>query len=117
MNRRDFVPRFTALLIAIGTANAQQSAPRHIGVLLVGLSPDGKEAQEFREGLRDAGYVEGRDVVIEWRSANGDYDRVPGLVSDLIQRRMQSNRSGEHVCGASTQARYNQHPDCHGNHR
>jgi putative ABC transport system substrate-binding protein len=89
VNRRDFLPRFAALLIAIGTANAQQSAPRHIGVLLVGLSPDGKEAQEFREGLRDAGYVEGRDVVIEWRSANGDYDRVPGLVSDLIQRRMQ----------------------------
>jgi len=77
----------------MGTANAQQSASRHIGVLLVGLSPDGKEAQEFREGLKDAGYVEGRDVVIEWRSANGDYGRVPGLVSDLIQRQMQESIS------------------------
>jgi putative ABC transport system substrate-binding protein len=49
---------------------------RHIGVLLVLLSPAGKEAQAFRQGLRDAGYIEGRDVVIEWRSAGGDYARA-----------------------------------------
>jgi hypothetical protein len=56
-----------------GTADAQQpAAPRRIGVLLVAFSFESKEAQAFREGLRDAGYVEGRDVVIEWRSTNGD---------------------------------------------
>jgi putative ABC transport system substrate-binding protein len=38
--------------------------------------------------LRDAGYVEARDVVIEWRSANGDYDQVPRLVADLVQRKV-----------------------------
>jgi putative ABC transport system substrate-binding protein len=71
-------------------ADAQQPAsPRHIGVLLVGLSPEGKEAQEFRQGLRDAGYAEGRDVVIEWRSASGDYDRVTELVADLVQRQVE----------------------------
>jgi len=65
---------FFALL---DTSNAQQSAPpRHIGVILVAFPLEGKEAQEFRHGLRDAGYVEGRDVVIEWRSANGDYERL-----------------------------------------
>jgi hypothetical protein len=45
-----------------------------IGVLLVGLSPQSKSVQSFLQGLRDAGYSEGRDVVIEWRLANGDYD-------------------------------------------
>src|SRR5215475_7119781 len=71
-------------------ADAQQSAsPRHIGVLLVGFSPQSKEAQEFRQGLRDAGYAEGRDVVIEWRSASGDYDRVRELVADLVQRQVE----------------------------
>jgi putative ABC transport system substrate-binding protein len=57
-------------------ARAQQAAsvPR-IGVLLVGLSPESKEAKQFRLGLKDAGYSEGRDAVIEWRSANGDYER------------------------------------------
>jgi ABC-type uncharacterized transport system substrate-binding protein len=54
----------------------------------VSFSPEDKEAQAFRQGLRDAGYTEGRDVVIEWRSANGDYDRVPRLVTDLLQHKV-----------------------------
>ena len=70
-------------------AGAQQSASRRrIGVLLVLLSPAGTEAQAFRQGLRDAGYVEGRDVVIEWRSANGDYARLPQLAADLVERKV-----------------------------
>ena len=69
-------------------AQQQVPSPRRIGVLLVGLSPESKEAKQFRLGLRDAGYSEGRDVVIEWRSANGDYDRVPELVADLIRNKM-----------------------------
>jgi putative ABC transport system substrate-binding protein len=71
-------------------AYAQQPAsPRRIGVLLVALSPENKNVQEFRQGLRDAGYAEGRDVVIEWRSASGDYDRLPELVSDLIHSKVE----------------------------
>jgi putative ABC transport system substrate-binding protein len=44
--------------------------------------------QLFRQGLRDAGYAEGRDLVIEWRSANGDYARIPELVADLVKRKV-----------------------------
>lgn len=40
---------------------------------------------EFRQGLRDAGYEEGRDLVIEWQSTSGDDDRLPKLVADLVQ--------------------------------
>ena len=47
-----------------------------------------KDAQAFRQGLRDAGTSEGHDVVIEWRSANGDYDRLPELAADLVQRKV-----------------------------
>jgi putative tryptophan/tyrosine transport system substrate-binding protein len=68
------------------TARAQQGIPKHrIGVLLVGLSPTSNATQHFRRGLRDAGYFEGRDVAIEWRSAAGDYSRVPGLAADLVR--------------------------------
>jgi len=70
-------------------ARAQQPAtPRRIGVLLAVVSPEGKEAQAFRQGLLEAGYAEGRDVVIEWRSADGDYARISELVADLVQRKV-----------------------------
>jgi ABC-type uncharacterized transport system substrate-binding protein len=81
-----------ACLIPLGLASAadaqQAASPRRIGVLLVLFSPESKEAQAFRQGLRDAGYAEGRDVMIEWRSANGDYDQVPRLVGELVQRKV-----------------------------
>jgi len=96
ITRRAFVRDLAILVGSLGLlclpvkAYAQQPAsPRRIGVLLVAYSPESKEAQAFRQGLRDAGYAEGRDVVIEWRSANGDYDRVPGLVADLVQRKVE----------------------------
>jgi putative tryptophan/tyrosine transport system substrate-binding protein len=89
MKRRDFITLLGSAAAWPFAARAQQAAsPRRIGVLLVGLSPDSKEAKHFRLGLRDAGYSEGRDVVIAWRSANGDYDRVPELVADLIHNKM-----------------------------
>ena len=90
MNRRTFLCGLTlGTLAAPLAANAQRSAPpRRVGVLFVLLSPTGKEAQAFRQGLRDAGYAEGRDVLVEWRSANGDYARFPQLAADLIERKV-----------------------------
>ena len=90
MRRRVFLSTMTGSLLAAPlTAGAQQTASRRrIGVLFVLLSPAGKEAQAFRQGLRDASYVEGRDVVIEWRSANGDYARLPQLAADLAERKV-----------------------------
>ena len=93
--RSRFVYQVAALAACLGlfglaNADAQQPAsPRHIGVLLVAFPPESKEVQAFRQGLRDAGYAEGRDVVIEWRSANGVYDRIPELVADLVQREVE----------------------------
>src|SRR5262245_58448867 len=78
----------TACLAFFGLCSivdAQQPvSPKRIGVLLVTVSLESKEAQAFRQGLHDAGYAEGRDVVIEWRSANGDFALVPELVADLV---------------------------------
>jgi ABC-type uncharacterized transport system substrate-binding protein len=68
-------------------ADAQQQ-PRRIGVFLAVYSPESKEAQRFRQGLRDAGYVEDRDVVIEWRSIRGDYARAPAVAAELVERKV-----------------------------
>jgi ABC-type uncharacterized transport system substrate-binding protein len=93
--RRAFTLALGALVACPGlsglrrTAEAQAPASRRrIGVLLVLLSPAGKEAAAFRQGLRAAGYVEGRDVVIEWRSAEGNYARLPQLAADLVERKV-----------------------------
>ena len=90
MDRRAFVAMVSgSILAAPTTASAQRSAsPRRVGVLFVLLSSAGREAQAFRQGLRDAGYAEGSDVLIEWRSASGDYARLPQLAAELIQRKV-----------------------------
>src|SRR5688500_13601167 len=87
--RRQFVAGSFGLFAAPLVAEAQQVARRRrIGVHLVLLSPTRPEAQAFRQGLRDVGYVEGRDVVVEWRSADGDYARLPQLAVDLVDRKV-----------------------------
>jgi len=69
-------------------ADAQQApSRRRIGVLFANLIPE-KGAQAFLQGLQDAGYSEGRDVVIEWHSANGDSDRLSELAARLARRKV-----------------------------
>jgi putative ABC transport system substrate-binding protein len=91
MNRL-FIRGLLALYVALSSSLIfadQAGRPRRIGVLLVAHSPESEVAQAIRLGLRDAGYVEGRDVVVEWRSPNGDYARVPELVGDLIRHNVE----------------------------
>jgi putative ABC transport system substrate-binding protein len=95
VSRREFAFALVAVASSLGlfgltmAADTQQPAAlRRIGVLLVGWSPERKEVQEFRQGLRDAGYAEGRDVSIEWRSANGDFNQIPQLAADLVQSKV-----------------------------
>ena len=92
-SRRTFVSCLAALTASRASvfkpqsAYAQQPAPlRRIGFLLVGLPREGNEVRQFRQGLRETGYTEGRDVVIEWRSVNGDYARLRELAAELAQR-------------------------------
>ena len=75
------------LLIPVPPIEAQQPAtvPR-IGYLTASpLSAMANRIDEFRQGLRELGYVEGKNIVIEWRSADGKVDRIPALSAELVQ--------------------------------
>src|SRR5262245_27882323 len=86
MRRREFITLLGGA--AVGwpvAANAQQPAKiARIGWLGQNLArnPLGREA--FRQGLRDLGYVEGRNFVIEFRDAEGKNDRFPALAAELV---------------------------------
>jgi putative tryptophan/tyrosine transport system substrate-binding protein len=87
MRRRDFIKAIAgAVAVWPLAAHAQQPA---IG-FLSGLSPDGQAAitRGYLQGLGETGFVEGRDVTIEYRWASGHYDQLPAMVADLIARRV-----------------------------
>jgi len=85
MDRRDTVLALLALGAAPLAAEAQQAAkiPR-IGFLAANLAASPHLREAFRQGLRDLGYVEGRNIVIEYRDAEGQLERLPALAAELI---------------------------------
>ena len=89
MSQKIFGFALSALLFAVSfVAEAQQpkKVPR-IGYLAttgsISTSPSRRKA--FREGLRELGYVEGKNIFIEWRYAEGKLDRLPALAADLVR--------------------------------
>jgi putative ABC transport system substrate-binding protein len=88
MRRREFITLVGgAVLVSPRAARAQQPALPVIGVLR-STAASGFEHVEaaFRQGLNEEGFVEGRNAVIEYRYADNQRDRLPGLASDLVRR-------------------------------
>jgi putative tryptophan/tyrosine transport system substrate-binding protein len=85
MDRRAFLAGAAALLAAPLAAEAQPAGkvPR-IGYLALNPAANPHLHEAFRQGLRDLGYVEGRNVVIEYREAEGKPERLPALAAELV---------------------------------
>ena len=85
MRRRDFVLVLGGAAASLPlAARAQQPKAARLGVLVVGSSDPAQFMQVLREGLRELGYVEGRNITIELRSAGGQTSRLAGLAAEIV---------------------------------
>jgi len=90
MRRRDFITLVGGAVIAVRpfTALAQQTLPM-VGFVNSGSAQtQGLVAAAYRKGLEEVGFAEGKNVLIESRWADGQYDRLPELIADLIKRKV-----------------------------
>lgn len=89
MRRREFITLLGGAVASPLVARAQQPALPVIG-FMSGRSPEDSThlVAAFRQGLAENGFVEGQTVAIEFRWADGDYDRLPALAADLVSRKV-----------------------------
>ena len=91
VDRRAFIGTLAGSLLAAPlAAEAQMTKIPHVGMILVSSSSSfSSRIAGFRQGLHDLGYVEGRDVVLEYRFAEGRPEGLPALASDLVRLNVQ----------------------------
>jgi putative tryptophan/tyrosine transport system substrate-binding protein len=82
-----FCVALCAMLFALcATAQAQSKMPR-VGILFMG-GRDQPHLEEFKQGLRERGYSEGKNIILEYRYAEGKYDRLPDLAKEFVREKV-----------------------------
>ena len=86
MDRRTFISGIAGGLLAAPLAAGAQPAAKvpRIGFLTGNLAASPHVVEAFRQGLRDLGYIEGRNVGIEYRDAEGKFERLPARAAELV---------------------------------
>src|SRR5262249_48911012 len=107
MRRREFITLLSSTAAWPLAVRAQQPAMPLVGILNAG-SREVMRPQiiAFLKGLKESGYVEGQNLAVEYRFAEGQFDRFPALASDLIRRQVSllftSSLAGVHAAKEAT---------------
>jgi putative ABC transport system substrate-binding protein len=89
MKRREAVLLLGAAIMAAGPLGARQRPKPVIGFLgVASAGPSSPWVAAFHQGLRDEGYVEGQNLAVEYRSAEGGAERLPELAAELVGRKV-----------------------------
>ena len=83
MRRREFITLVAGAAVWPSAAHAQQAAMPVVGFLHPS-SPEPFRVRAFRQGLKDAGFIEGENVAVEYRWADDQIDRLPALAMELV---------------------------------
>ena len=90
MKRREFIALLGGAAVAWPlAARAQQAKVPTIGALVIGNINPEQFWREFRQGLHDLGYVEGQTIRFEFRSAEGQINRLPELAAELVRLKVE----------------------------
>jgi putative ABC transport system substrate-binding protein len=110
MKRREFITLFGGAAVAWPLAARSQQPTPIVGLINGRAAQDAaRNAAAFRSGLNETGYVEGQNVMVEYYWLEGQYNRLPSLMDDLVRRRVAviatpAFRSGVQVEAARTAA-------------
>src|SRR5262245_4618787 len=87
MNRKVVVGLALIAMFLVDCLFTEAQQPKQVPRIgfLSGTGPESTNIEAFQQGLRDLGYVEGKNIVVEYRYLEGQLDRITGLVTELVQ--------------------------------
>jgi putative tryptophan/tyrosine transport system substrate-binding protein len=98
LSRRNLIAAVGGAVVAWPlTASSKQAAKPVVGLMHATARPDDDFVIAFKEGLSQASYVDGRNVAIEFRSAEGQYDRLPAIAAEFVRRQVNVIAAGTPV--------------------
>jgi putative tryptophan/tyrosine transport system substrate-binding protein len=112
MRRRDFIAVLGASTAVWPTTARAQTGISLIGFIGTGSANGTRElVGAFHRGLREMGYIEGQNVKVEYRWAEGEYKKLPVFAAELVQRRVSDRFDRRQPSGTSSQSGDHKNPD------